>query len=70
MGMNCNDCLKEAKVVVKCKHYQLCYKCFEFFHIVDGAMLFTEDEIFEGLKKISPIGSAYKDRLKKGDTYV
>jgi hypothetical protein len=33
-------------------------------------MLFTEDQIFEGLKNISPIGSAYKDRLKKGDTYV
>jgi hypothetical protein len=33
-------------------------------------MLFNEDQIFEGLKKISPIGSAYKDRLKKGGTYV
>jgi len=70
MGMKCNDCLKEAKVVVKCKHYQLCYKCFAFFHIVNGVMLFNEDQIFEGLKKISPIGSAYKDRLKKGGTYV
>jgi len=70
MGMRCNDCLKEAKVVVKCKHYQLCYKCFAFFHIVDGVSLFNEDQIFEGLKKISPIGSAYKDRLKKGGTYV